>query len=298
MKQKKAELSLTVIAAIILTIAGLFFASGFITDVGNTGRNLVDSFMDSNFNFLLLERVTNDDLLEEPLPDAFEEYEDQFIKDVFGSGQPVESGQIIFVEPFFEGMVNYKEYDDYAIHLSASDIFGNGVLVRTYHGKLNKIVPTNFTPDKKPFLRERELCLLPGYEDSSQVNSVLAYYMWGPEKKTSLTPQQIISRGKVDSLVVSVDKKGMRIIPNEKGHLGDGKSHIIFKYEKDETKPVKIPVYLYKNTVCFFAVQESGSGVAIKQRNRNTEIVGDGPLYWETLKQIQNEYLEYDGDTQ
>lgn len=288
---------MTLTNVIIMVVVGaiiVFLFTGIYKNGVSFTTSRTKSIIEQNFNFLLAEKATEEELQERPVPPELLEYAKNLGSQLLDSPSFTRdgAGTLRFIEPFHAGLQNPKDYQDYHITLEESNAYGPGIIVYIVDEKIDRYIEV-YTAQDYDFVKNKQLCFLPSLDDSQEINSILAYYMWGPERQTGYTPREIITAGAVERIILYVDSDGVM-----KSVVG-GKSQEIFKYPQERiTTEINIPVYTYGETVCMLAIDD-GNAVNIQRtagNSQGTQIVGAGPLHELTMQMIQTQDIEFKGD--
>lgn len=286
----------------ILFFIMFLFGSNLYAQSFSAAKSNSINFLDDNFDFEFMDEVTENSLLKVPVPKELVEYTIKLSDELFAQTEYSRegNGQIYWVSPFLEGVKDPETYKDFSIQMYRQTYSSNpGIAISIYNEKEKQRLAI-VNPQDNEYMRGWKLCKLPTSADSSELLQVIKYTDL-KSKDQFFDPDKLISKGYIGSLAMGFAEAdgdwffafdgtayNAQFVVSKSGPVA------IFKYEDDgSSNNIKIPIYVYGDTVCFLGITDDKNAVRDQGTSYNTgsRYIGTGYLQWNLVKTLYKESL-------
>ncbi|MCA9477887.1 MAG: hypothetical protein KC535_01950 [Nanoarchaeota archaeon] len=301
MKSKKADTSsMAFVGSIILLLVFLFFATTLYANNASTIKKQTGNLDLGTFLGLGEgEVVTENSQLSEPIPPALLEYVDYLVPALFEQPEvftnPTDyklrtNGQLLFIEPFQEYPLEPSRYDHFVIQLTQSSISGSsGITVSVLNTDTSQTLPLYYAKDYD-FLQGKKLCVLPGDGSDFKTAAKDALLLGTDRLGYTLNAGQVIASGEATGigLAFEYEDTGVETTLDFKSiQAYHDNSHVpLLDYDYED---MKLPLYVFKDTVCFFEMEYGGSGVYFDPDLGYPFLNGQGALETDVIREFFNQ---------
>lgn len=300
---KRATIGMKQVLGILLFLILFFIIFKMTSDgtskVSDSSTSLVESLLGKETDF-----ITINTLLDAPVPDKLLEYTHTLSKQLFSDPDFTNYNSLYLVDSFEDYPTNSKlkkEYEDFRLIFSYSEHYKNpGIVVIIFNEDTEQYLEVD-NPDDSAYLRGKHVCVLPGKPDSFSIASAIVNTLYNDYsmEHSTMHRSDISEEGTTESVSLYFGEQNSGYSWFNVFQLSDfsaiklssdGKSIPIFGYGSKISPIPKFPIYVTRNTLCFFQMglgdDATGTGKSLVTNIQGMTVSLSGPLWWESHKHL------------